>query len=434
MKNHSVKPLVLALIASFAVAQVALAETAPRLREDVSVTPGRSVTPADESVISSSASMVMHHVVRARDALRKNNAELAKTELRQADTLLDIIQDNVPTSIIKNQVWTADNKLKYENTEEIPASVVPIYASLEERADFDRVKLPGKPAAKEAAKEANPAEKDTKDAKADVKAPKPATREEAEARDAVLYYEEVDMPLNAVRHFVSTAQTELSKGNINEADKNLRAALDSVDYTSLYLPAPLLAARINLERAQAHFDAGRVPQAHADVTRAISQLERANNQADADSKADVDKLLADAKSLETRIDKSEPGLAAELKGLWRRAEAQTERAMEATSIGWAKLRQTDKLRNALIEAKRHVAYADIDANVAGDAKQAMSELEKARSWLEKAAQSDAGKNGEAVYVKDIRAVVDTLLSGQATPGKGEMANLKQQLTQAISQS
>lgn len=430
MKTHSVKPLVLALVASFAVAQVALAETAPRLREDVSVTPGRAVTPADENVISSSASMVMHHVVRARDALRKNNAELAKTELRQADTLLDIIQDNVPTTVVKNRVWTADNKLKYENTEEIPASVVPIYASLEERADFDRVKLPGK----SAAKEANPAEKDTKDAKAAAKTPTPSVREEAEARDASLYYEEVDMPVNAVRHFVTAAQSELDKGNNSEAEKNLRAALDSVDYSELYLPAPLLAARINLDRAQAHFDAGRVSQAHADVSRAITQLERADTQADPDSKADVDKLLVDAKSLETRIDKSEPGLAAELKGLWRRAEAQADRAMEATTIGWAKLRQTDTLRNALIEAKRHVAYADIDANVAGDAKQAMGELEKARSWLEKAAQADAGKSDEAVYVKDIRAVVDTLLSGQATPGKGEMANLKQQLTQAIERS
>jgi len=31
-------------------------------------------------------------------------------------------------------------------------------------------------------------------------------------------------------------------------------------------------------------------------------------------------------------------------------------------------------------------------------------------------------------------VVDTLLSGQAKPGSGEMANLKQQLAQAIARS
>jgi tetratricopeptide (TPR) repeat protein len=418
MNNLRLKPLTLALIATFAVASTAVAGVEPRLHEDISVTPGRSISPADEDVISSSASRVLHHIARARAALRKNEPDQAKQELRQAETLLDIIQNSVPTTMVKNRVWTADDKLKYESTEEVPASIVPIYASLDERADFDTVKLP------DAAK---------KDPQTDKK---PLAGEEAEAKGAVLFYEELDLPLNATRHFVAAAQTDLARNRYGEAGQALRAALDSVDFVSVYLPAPLLAARINLERAEAHYGAGQKDAAKADLSRAIAQLAEAGKQADPDSQADVKQMLGDAQSLQGRLDKNEPGFRAELKGLWRRAEAHADRAMAYTSFGWAKLRQHDSLRDALIEAKRYVAYADIDANVAGDASKAMGELTQARGWLDKAAEASAGKaeQGEAVYVKDIRAVVDTLLSGQAKPGSGEMANLKQQLEQAIARS
>ncbi|MDD5388644.1 MAG: YfdX family protein [Gallionellaceae bacterium] len=425
MINLRIKPLTFALITSFAVAQVALADATPRLHEDVSVTPGRAITPADEAVISSSANRVLHHLARARDALRKQDAEQAKQELNQAETLLDIIQDTVPTSVVKSRVWTANNKLQYENSEEVPISSVPIYASLDERADFDVVKL-------RAVRSATKAPGNTS-AKADKK---PAT-EEAEASDAALYYEEMDLPLNTTRHFVAIAQTELAGKHFSEADQALRVALDSVETVSVYLPAPLLAARINLQRAGDHYGADQKDLARADVDRAITQLNEAQQQADPASQNDVKKMLADAQSLQARIDKNEPGFKAELKGLWRRTKAHADRAMESLSVGWAKLRQNDPLRGALIEAKRYVAYADIDANVGDDPIQAKRDLEQARTWLEKAADATAkAGNGQdaAVYVKDIRAVVDTLLAGQSKPDKGELGNLEQQLAQAIARS
>lgn len=412
MNTLRLKPLSLALIAAFAglaIAQTAFADVEPRLHEDISVTPGRAVSPADEDLISASASRVLHHIARARDALRKKQGEQAKQELRQAVTLLDIIQHSVPTTLVKNRVWTTDNKLKYENTEEVAAAIVPIYASLDEFADFESVKLAG--------------------AKSDKK---PAATRETEARDAALYYESLDLPVNATRHFVAAAQTELTRNHLTEADQALRAAQDSVDFVSVYLPAPLLAARINLERAEAHYGAGQTEQAKADVARAIAQLTAAQQQADPEAQADVKQMLGEAQSLHARMD--QPGLKAELKSLWHRAEAHADRAMAYTTFGWAKLRQHDPLRGALIEAKRYVAYADIDANVAGDAKKAMTDMQQAKRWLDKAAEATAqARNGQdaAVYVKDIRAVLDTLLSGQAKPGAGEMANLKQQLAQAI---
>ncbi len=413
MNTLRLKPLSLALITALAgvsFAQATYASVEARLHEDIDVVPGRVISPADEAVISSSASRVLHHIARARNAVGRMDGEQARQELKQAETLLDIIQNTVPTTLVKSRVWTADNKLKYENSEEIPAAIVPIYASLDERAEFDRVKLPGS-------------------AQGDKK---PAGTEVVEARDAALYFEELDLPLNTTRHFVAVAQTELANNRLAVAGQALRAALDSMDFTSVYLPAPLLAARINLDRAAAHFGAGQTQQARADVSRAITQLTAAEKQADPEALADVKQMLSDAQSLQTRMD--QPGFKAELESLLHRVEVHADRAMAYTTYGWARLRQRDPLRGALIEAKRYVAYADIDANLDGDTNQARHDLEQARSWLDKAADATTrAPNGEdsAVYVKDLRAVVDTLLAGQARPDAGEMANLTQQLTRAI---
>jgi len=362
--------------------------------------------------------------------------DLGEGGLKQAETLLDIIQSSVPTTMVKSRVWTADNKIKYENTEEIPASSVPIYATLDARADFDSVKLQGdRPPEKAGMKSAvKPGAKS--EAKPETKPEtQPATARESEARDAALYFEELDLPLNATRHFVAAAQTDLARNRLAQADQALRAALDNVDFVSVYLPDPLLAARINLQRAAVHYDAGQRDEARADVSRAITQLAKAEQQADSASQADVKQMLDDAKSLNARLD--QPGLKAELGGLWRRAEAHADRALTYTAVGWAKLRQHTPLRGALIEAKRYVAYADIDANVGGDTNKAMRDLEQAKGWLDKAAAAvaKADNEGDAVgYVKDIRSRVDTLLAGQAKPDKDEMVHLKQQLSEAITRS
>jgi hypothetical protein len=419
MNNLHNRRFTLALIASIALSQAAQADMQATLHEDISVSPGRVIHPADEAVISSSAAKVLRHIARARDALGKKDGAAARQELKQAETLLDIIDKSVPTTLVKNKVWSTDHKLNYENTEEVSASLVPVYVQLDERLDIDQVKLPV------------PAKSGAKPDKS------PAASQEAEASDAALYYEELDLPLNATRHFIAAAQTDLANNRLTEAGHALRAALDNMDFTAVYLPAPLLAARVNLERAEAHFSHGQTPQAKADVARAISQLTEAEKQADPEVQVDVKQMLSDAQSLQARLDKNEPGFATELKNLWRRAEAHADRAMAYTSFGWGKLRQHDSLRGALIEAKRFVAYADIDANVAGDGARAKTDLGQAKTWLDKAAAASAKlPHGQTagVNVNDIRAVVDTLLSGQAKLDPGEMANLKQQLAQAIAHS
>ena len=423
MKTWHIKPLTLALAGSLLISQAVLAaapETAQAgLHEEITTTPGRAITPADEALISASAGKVMHHIALARDAIRGKDGEQAKQELRQADTLLDIIQATLPTTLVKDRIWTADNKLQYENSEEVTPNGVPISASLDAQVGFDMVKLT-KARAKLQGKDKDK-DKDNKD--------KPAM--EPEAGDAVLYYEEVDLPLHATRHFVAGARMALGKNRLDEADRALDAAQDSIDFTSVTLPEPLLSARINLERAHSHFSAGRVADAKADVGRAITQLDQARKDGDPDIKADVEQLLKDAQSLQGRLDQNGPTLGAEMKSLWHHTKALADRTLEYSSVGWSKLRNHSPLRGDLIEAKRFVAYADIEANVADNPPKARQDLEQARTWLDKAAQDAKGKADAEVYVKDAKAVVDTLIGGQARMDTAELGNLKSQLGQAI---
>lgn len=416
MKVLKLKPLTLALAASLLLSQVVLAATPDTtqasLREEVTSTPGRTITPSDEALVSVSAGKVLHHIGLAREAIRKKDAERAKRELGQADVLLDIIQATLPSTIVKERIWTADNKLQYENSEEVMPERVPISASLEARVDYDLVKLP--------------------QTKARMKSEsKEKSGVEPEAEDAALYYQEVDLPVHATRHFVAGARMALDKNRLEEADHVLMLAQDNVDDIAVFVPEPLLSARINLERAHVHFQAGKLADAKADVGRAMAQLNQAKQEGDPEIAADMDRLLKDAQSLEGRIDQKGPKLGAEIRSLWQHTKALADRTMEYSNFGWNKLRSRSPLRGDLIEAKRYVAYADIEANVDGNPATARQNLEQARTWLEKAATEAKGKADAEVYVKDARAVVDTLLAGQAKMDSGELANLKSQLGQAI---
>lgn len=417
MTHLPIKPLVVALAATLVASPFALAAAEPQLHEEVTTTPGRNISTADEEAVSSAAGKVLFHIARARDALRKKDAERAGQELRQADTLMAMIKGVTPTTVVKDRMWTTDKKLSYEDTEEVSPASVPVYAILDERAMVDEMAVKAPPPAAKTDKPGNGA--------------KTAGKDEPEVQDVMLYYEELDLPLRTTRHFLADAEASLAKNRLDAADQALRAAQDSVDFVGVFLPEPLLAARDNLARAHAHYTAGKLPAAKEDVTVAIGQLEQASKEADPDSKADVAKLLDDAKALRTRIDSGDTTVAGAVRGLWHHTEALADRAMESTRVGWAKLRHHGQVRADLIEAKRFVVYADIDSNIEQAPDRANMDLTKARDFLDKAATDSAGKTEAEVFITDAQAIVNTMLSGQAKADPGELASLKSEIVQAM---
>jgi hypothetical protein len=386
--NHPYhKPLALAMASVLLVSQTAWAANEPRLREEVTVSPGRTIGAADEAVISSAASKVLRHVASARGAIHKKEAERARQELKQAENLLDIIQAGLPTTKIKDRIWVTKSKLQYESTQDVLPTLVPIYASLDQLEDID----------------------------------------------AALFYEEVDLPLYATQHFVKLAQADLATNKLEAADKQLQAAEDNVVYLSGFVSEPLIPIKTNLAQAHAHFMAGKTAEARADVQHAISLLQMVVQRAGSNSRVEAEKLLSDAQSPEKKIDGGGETVGQEIHRLWQHSEALADRTMEYTAVGWARLRASDELISDAIKAKLYVAYADTDANLGHDMNRATADLWWADDYLSKAQIAAKGMTGIEVYLKDSRAMVDSILKGKAQPGPGEMANLKTQLAQMIQQ-
>ena len=132
--------VVAALVASIGTALVSAPVYAATIQEKVITTPGKTITPQEEAVISSAGVKVLRHIAQARSDIQNKDADAAKAELGQADKLLDIIREALPTTSIKDRIWVAKKHLEYEDTQEVLPDLVPIYSALNEMMDIMPVK------------------------------------------------------------------------------------------------------------------------------------------------------------------------------------------------------------------------------------------------------------------------------------------------------
>jgi len=161
---------------------------------------------------------MLRHIAQARSDIHNKDADAAQAELGQADKLLDIIREALPTTSIKDRIWVAKKHLEYEDTQEVLPGLVPIYSSLNEMMDI----MPAKAARGQLDK-----------AKEHLKAgDKSNARKALDATDAALQYTEVDLPLSTTRHLVAQARADIGKKQLDEADKTLQAAEDGVVFIS----------------------------------------------------------------------------------------------------------------------------------------------------------------------------------------------------------
>ena len=115
----------------------ALAKT---IHEKITIKPVKTISPAEESIISSAAVKVVRHVAKARGAIHDKDLEQAGQDLKQAHKLIDIIKTSLPTTKVKDHIWVAKKHLDYESTEEVKLDLIPIYAALDEIEDIVPVK------------------------------------------------------------------------------------------------------------------------------------------------------------------------------------------------------------------------------------------------------------------------------------------------------
>lgn len=423
MLKTKLKPIAAALLATGLFVGYALpAYSTPAIRQQVTLEPGRSITPQEEAAMSSAAVKVLRHIAQARADIDKKDAPAAKTNLEKADTLVNIIETSLPTTTVKDRIWVAKKHLEYEDSQEVLPDLVPIYASLDEIADFVPVKQ---------------AREHIDKAKAHMKAGKntPATKE-LEAADAALVYTEVDLPIAATRHFIASAKAALAKNKFEDADKALKAAEDNVVFLSVDMEEPLVPAKSALWHAVRHYAEKQYGAAKNDIKQATTYLEQAAKSGDETLSKEAQSLLKRAKGLESEVEKGGEKTAAEIDHLWRRTEALTERTTEYVSTGWSRLRADEPARPEIIEAKLHLAFAQIEQATDRDSDQATRELKQAAKYLEQAAQKvTKSANHEDATVKELtrlRSQTEALAKQKASKRTPEQyTQIKEQMRRLI---
>ena len=186
MKNRTGILILMLLVALVLGRGPALAKT---IHEKVTVKPVKTISPAEESAISSAAAKVLRHIAKARGAIHDKDLDQAGKDLKKAQKLVTIIKRSLPTAKIKDHIWVAKKHLDYESTEEVKPDLVPIYAALDEIEDIVPVKQ---------------AKKRLDEAKENLdKGNKKAAKENLEAVDKALIYTEVDLPLTSTENILS---------------------------------------------------------------------------------------------------------------------------------------------------------------------------------------------------------------------------------------
>lgn len=390
------------------------------IQEQVSITPGKTITPQEEAVISSSGVKVLRHIAQARAYIHQKDAGAAQKELSQADKLLEIIHQAVPTTTIKDRIWVAKKHLEYEDTESVLPDLIPIYSSLDELMGIMPVKA---------------ARVQLDRARENLRAgDKSKARKALDETDAALQYTEIDLPLGTTQHLVAQARVYLGKKQLDDADSALKSAEDSVVFISVGIEQPLFAAKTALYQSVVDLEAGQKDLAKIDLQNAINFFEAAKQSADVTTRAAAGELLAEARQLLTDL-KNDSSTNSRFHHLLERAQAYSDRAVEYLATGWERYRAEGyPFKSDLIEARMHLADARIDLYTGHDTGGAKQELEAVNEFLNHAEQINGKQTGNEGYKQQLDQWQATLRALSNDPSSGGLVRymvLQQQLDDMI---
>ena len=160
-----------------------------------------------------------------------------------------------------------------------------------------------------------------------------------------------------------------------------RQQKNSLRFLAVKVDTPMFQAKQSLWQATLDYTAGRWSAAKADLGRASALLEQAVKTASTDSRVEIRSLDRDVHELIKKTAQGEQILGDSISGLWRRSESLADRAFDYQVAAWEKLQSAGTGSKDLIEAKLHVAYAEIDEFTSGDKQKSETELEKAESYI-----------------------------------------------------
>ena len=296
MKGTMKQKFVIAVVAGLLAAGPAMAiepekkpaeEPLSDINQEITIIPARVVTPAQQEILSNAAASVLRHISAARGDIDAKKPEAAKEALQKVDRLIRIINAGRPMAKIKDHIWVAKKHLDYEDTQEVAADLIPIYADLSDIEDFMPVA--------QARKKLNKANENLK------KGNKKTAKEELAAVDEALSYSEIDLPLAETERQVALAQKALDQGKLTDADRALKAAEDGVQFFAVGIEEPLGKAKKSYLQATENYTAGKYETAKADLKKAVAWIKRAGQSSDKKIRDEAAELEKSVKNLADKL-------------------------------------------------------------------------------------------------------------------------------------
>lgn len=279
--------------------------SADKIKEEVTVIPGKPLTIAEQNMISSMAVKVLKHIARARGYIQDKNFNEAGNEIQKAKNLIEMIKSGLPTTRIKDHIWVAKKHLQYESTEKVIPDLIPIYTSLEAIKDF--VPVEEVKAHVDAAK----------------KALKKGDKEEAgkklELAAEGIVYVEVDLPLRHTERKIIEAERLLAGGEAEKADKILDEAEEGVQVISVAVYEPIVLAERSLWLAARDYAKDKYAAAGDGLHRAKEYMKKAYVDADEKTKKEIQELDKKIDSLGAKMKDGARGLSKDLKEAWSKS-------------------------------------------------------------------------------------------------------------------
>jgi hypothetical protein len=187
-------------------------KTAPKATETVVVQPEKNNTPDNIARVSRLANQVLAKIQDAQASIDTQKLDSAKTQLSEAQELLDNIQQTGPTARVIDTVQTKRKEL--QRSEEVSLDLVPLDAEL---VSFE--KIVSVPEAKEhlALAKKSLAERD----------PKAASKHLQEVENSLIYAE-ADLPVSRTRQDVLSAESLLGQNKPEAANRVLQDSLKHI--------------------------------------------------------------------------------------------------------------------------------------------------------------------------------------------------------------
>jgi hypothetical protein len=358
------------------------------------------LTPDEEFIMAFNSAKALPYLASARKDIGRKNISGAQSEVGQALTLIDEMKSRFPVIRLEELIAAARIRLGYEEPRRALAYlelITPALANIQEPA-----------ASREATEALERAKNFLKNND------KEAAGHELAALEAVLNFKTAARPVELTEKNLLAAEAELDKSQPENAERFIEAAENDLRFMAVKVGTPMSQAKQSLWQATLDYTAGRWFVAKADLERAGVLLEQAVRSASNESRSEIQNLDRDVHALIKRAARDDQGLGDSIDSLWRRSESVTDRALDYQVAAWERLQSTGTGSEDLIEAKLHVAYAEIGEFTSGDKQSAETELEKATSYLREAIPQ-MGRKAEP----ELKEIENEMMVAKAAIGKNE---------------